>query len=57
MSNRPSDNRLNQLTAEQVLRRYEQEDLLTFSGVRLTSVDHVGRFGERPLKLPPFAAT
>jgi hypothetical protein len=42
MSNRPSDDSFNQLTAEQVLRRYEQEDLPTFSGMRLTSVDHVG---------------
>lgn len=37
------------MTAEDVLRRYEEEDLPAFCGVRLTHVNQAGLFGERPL--------
>ena len=37
------------MTAEEVLRRYESEDIPAFVGKRLTDVNQVGNFGERPL--------
>jgi ankyrin repeat protein len=37
------------LTAADVLKRYEQEGLPEFEGVRLNDVNQVGRFGDTPL--------
>jgi ankyrin repeat protein len=37
------------LTAEEVLRRYKDEDLPAFCEIALEDVNQVGNFGERPL--------
>ena len=38
-----------QLTAQEVLRRYMEEELPAFVGMSLVDVNQVGHFGERPL--------
>src|SRR5690348_10863450 len=39
----------NRLTLQQVLRRYEEEQLPNFVGMRLTDANQIGLFGDRPL--------
>lgn len=37
------------LSADEVLRRYREEDLPEFSGIDLLSVEQTGNFGNRPI--------
>jgi len=37
------------MTAKEVLRRYEEEELPEFGGIERITIETVGRFGNRPL--------
>jgi uncharacterized protein len=39
------------MTASEVLRRYEDEDLPEFDGIESISIETVGRYGNRPLHI------
>jgi ankyrin repeat protein len=42
-------NRSAAMTADEVLGRYAREDLPEFVEMRITSIEEIGRFGDRPL--------
>ena len=44
-----AENSSNRLSAAEVLRRYNKEELPAFCEIALTDVNQAGNFGERPL--------